>query len=447
MASVLETDAARQWLSQFKEQDIDAARAMLHGMHFVSQNMLESAWKNELDEISQFEHNVPIAIYAIREIDKIIPEHGRLSEADVSKGSKCLMVRGEKVAVTQECYSIRSNLKPEPYFDSVDPAKTPDRLRLGASVGSEGPTANFIRDYCQSLQEKSISCFDHPSVSKLLKAKVRRIVLLDDVIGSGERLRQFLWAFFSNKTIRSWVSGKHVRVSTCVFGCSESQRKNILNDWRVDEVRYRQLLRAGSSMWNRGEEEEVRRVCKKYARLTKRNWWSLGFNEAFTFIAFEHKVPNTNPAILWARGKEWKPLFPKRPRLIGEDWPTSATGADMAASVLSAASDRPLAEAIENGQFACMERDVLVALTLLRRSACDSLWLERRLGWSPQKSAAIVAFCETRGWYSPATGVSDTGRKELARIKKLNKKRRPDDMPAENGYYYPKSLRGSRNHS
>ncbi len=447
MASILETDAARQWLLQFKEQDIDAARAMLHGMHFVSQNMLESAWKNELDEICQSDSNVPVAIYAIREIDKIIPEHGRLPVANVSKGSRYLMVGGEKVAVTQDCFDTRSDLKPEPYFDPVAPAKNPDRLRLGASVGSEGPTANFIRDYCQASQEKSIFCLDHPSINKLLNAKVRRIVLLDDVIGSGERLRQFLWAFFSNKTIRSWASGKHIRVSTCVFGCSESQREKILNDWRVDEIRYRQLLRAGSSLWKSGEEEEVRRVCKKYARLTKRSWWSLGFNEAFTFIAFEHKVPNTNPAILWARGKEWKPLFPNRPRLIGEDWPTSATDADVAASVLSAARNRPLAEAIENGQFACMERDVLVALTLLRRPACDSLWLERKLEWSPQKTAAIVAFCETRGWYSAATGVSDTGREELARIKKLNKKHRPDDMPAENGYYFPKSLRGSRNHS
>ena len=279
------------------------------------------------------------------------------------------------------------------------------------------------------------------------KSKVRHIVLLDDVVGSGERLRQFLWAFFSNKTIRSWVSGKQVSVSVVCYGFSESQRENLSKDWRVDRIRYRQLLPAGSPLWNCDEQNEVKRICADYARLTKRKWWRYGFNDAFTFIAFEHKIPNTNPAILWARGKEWKPLFPLRPRMINETWPSSIPESEMAASVLLEAGNRPLGEIIRNGLLAGMERDVLVALTLIRRSKRDSVWLERKLGWSPQKVIGVLAFCEQRGWYSQEMGITTSGRKELTRVKKLQKRRSEHDILQENCYYFPVSLRGSRNHS
>ena len=94
-----------------------------------------------------------------------------------------------------------------------------------------------------------------------------------------------------------------------------------------------------------------------------------------------------------------------------------------------------------------MERDVLVALTLIRRSKRDSVWLERKLGWSPQKVVGVLAFCKERGWYSQEMGITRSGREELTRVKKLQKRRSEHDILKENCYYFPVSLRGSRNHS
>src|SRR5262249_35833927 len=69
----------------------------------------------------------------------------------------------------------------------------------------------------------------------------------------------------------------------------------------------------------------------------------LGYKGAFTSIVFEHKCPNTNPAILWAGAATWKALFEDRPKLGFPVWPVAAPLAAQEQRILKAIRQERLA--------------------------------------------------------------------------------------------------------
>jgi hypothetical protein len=84
----------------------------------------------------------------------------------------------------------------------------------------------------------------------------------------------------------------------------------------IAEVISSQPIESGRVFWTKEQRKNVEDLCREYGPRSGRRNMSLGFGGAMTLIVFQHKCPNTVPAILWSsNGKSWKSLFPTRPEL------------------------------------------------------------------------------------------------------------------------------------
>jgi hypothetical protein len=140
----------------------------------------------------------------------------------------------------------------------------------------------------------------------------------------------------SNRTIKSWCSFGWIKIRILAYAATSAGIGRVQREKRQDGVRYERLVGEGGSHWSEAQRTEVKRICANYAEKTSRRFIPVGYEKAFTCIVFEHKCPNTNPPILWAGSKSWKPMFEARPKLGFPVWPIATELADQEQRILEA---------------------------------------------------------------------------------------------------------------
>jgi len=196
--------------------------------------------------------------------------------------------------------------------------------RPAQSLGSEDLVCSLISQFCRSKQPQWL---DHPSVGILKSSKVRRIIFIDDSIGSGERVSSFARNFFSNKSIRSLWSMGFIDVYIVSIYRSSFAESRIVEAFPGSDHRGRKRPRCSKihflSDWIYGGNIQCHRwgrdssrftdLCTKYGKFGKiiRGFW-LGFGQSYSPYLFEHGAPDNIPGILFCRSKKWSPLFPDR---------------------------------------------------------------------------------------------------------------------------------------
>ena len=149
-----------------------------------------------------------------------------------------------------------------------------------------------------------------PSVASMRAEKVRHVVLVDDLLGSGGRLRRF-WKAWASKSLKSWLSSRFCQLWVVCYAAHNSglragmKRITYLNE---DHVLAHVRLHPDAAYWP-GRIEEL---CEEYAQRTAKARAASGVGGVMCPIVFQHGCPNNCPAILWAEGKTWRALFPNR---------------------------------------------------------------------------------------------------------------------------------------
>ena len=161
------TQAADHFLKQFDFSDGATAAALIDSLILVSHDKFQAGLSGSLRLLIN-ESQRPLALYAVR-------------EADAS-----------------------------PYFDSSDPKHRPSAVRSGARVGSEGTIAHLLRDTANTYGTSKV--LDHPTVAAMRAGKVWQLVIVDDRIGSGQRMTKFIRSLSRHSTIKSWLSYGYVRI-------------------------------------------------------------------------------------------------------------------------------------------------------------------------------------------------------------------------------------------
>lgn len=306
-----ETSEALEWLSQFREAELPIARRLLDDLGIVTPTDFTVQMRRLVLRAIEGYHET-VALYPVWEV--VRPRVRRdgtvleLGESIFPLDQPC----DSELALTAEGGSGSGPAdpnRPKPRLTIPDP-----RIPIAGSVGT------FVQ-LIAAIQRERENSLDRPACHLLRTTRCHQVLLLDDVVGSGKRVTDYLEAFYRHPTIKSWFSyGKIAFTVVCYAATKRAVRRLAIyrprkNHTRPHPVRvvYDQILFNGRSFWSVEERRSIEALCRKYAYRTSRPKWPLGFRDAFSMIVFPHGIPNTAPAILWA-GKpgEWKPLFPER---------------------------------------------------------------------------------------------------------------------------------------
>jgi hypothetical protein len=164
-----------------------------------------------------------------------------------------------------------------------------------------------------------------PSLNMIMNQKFDKIILVDDLVGSGERTLDFLSTLYKHPKLRSWISSKHIEIDVVAFMASQAGQR-LIRKWSRNESRAKlHFLNLAPSFHDLKDSAPLIQICLDYA--DKKERLPLGFEDTAIRVVFSHSAPNNLPAILYRsifrkykptnanlhlELANWVPLFPRR---------------------------------------------------------------------------------------------------------------------------------------
>lgn len=251
------SQVANKWLAQFIGADKEVARQLLRKLTLVSE--------------SEFDVGIQIAI------DSILKEVGK-----------------ENVAL----------------FSIPEPPSTYDTEGIRRVKGSSADRVKHILENLVRVHGDRVRA--NPTVHSMRSDRIRNIVLVEDFIGSGDRISGYWRAGqeAADKSVKSWISYNWIKIWVVSYAAIEegiaSVRSTIpkLPKNRIITVLPIQKKREHLTI-------PMIMIAEKYGANLRKSMW-LGYSDGGGTIIFQHGCPNNAPAILWANGNRFKALFPDR---------------------------------------------------------------------------------------------------------------------------------------
>lgn len=396
---LLDADQAIAWLDQFLDRDRIVATRLLESLILVE----DSAFKDRL---------------------------ARLIRERVAKAAGCCAIFASR------------EVHPASYFPA-NPDQRPDAVGGGAGVGSEGPVANLIRDIVRDIGPKAL---DHPSINIMRATKCREILLVDDLVGTGHRLKKFCNALYGHPTIRSWTSLGFLHFTGIVYAKTLRGERYVLKYSPVRSVIASRTIGSGRRWWSNQDRKEMASLCRGYAPMTTRPGLPLGIGEAFTCVVFQHKCPNTAPAILWASGRKWRGMFSDRPGFDFPVWEVQNHPDLNHQSVLQSVGQHRLSRSDWPKYISSGGRLRMMTLAAVAKRITKPGILSDILDVEQQLAERSLDECVKAGWLTWEHRLTSAGRIELENAKRLLLVEETHP-PLKANFYFPKQFRGAKSSS
>jgi hypothetical protein len=194
--------------------------------------------------------------------------------------------------------------------------------RPAQSQGSEDFVQAIVANMMKSGDQRFL---DHPELSMLKNQRVRHIALIDDSLGSGKRVSDFIDLFLGkSKTLMSWWSYGLFQFHVVALVRSEAAEKHILkylpgSDHPCRKTRksaklhfvgeYHYDENALKSRWG-SNATQIIDLCDSIRSIPYMA--QRGFGGVMANVIFHHSVPDNSPGMLWYEAEGWNPLFPGR---------------------------------------------------------------------------------------------------------------------------------------
>lgn len=408
-----ESTSARRWIDQFKLGDQDDAASLIDRLELFNETQVAEAIARQLESIDTRPGRV--ALYAEREIaeatafpiEAYTDAHGRLRDRAVMNAT----------------------------FKPVSP-------RRGATrVGSEG----WIAFQISQAIKANPRFVNHPSPKQYLSTnkqnRIRKIVIVTDFIGSGDRIWTMLDKFWRVPTFAAWWSRQYIRFHiVAAAGTSVGVARIKLHPCKatVGVVAVVPTLTGPQpKKWAAAWLSLARRYGKNHHK-------PLGHGDIAALIAFEYGMPNNVPAILGEKFKHWKPFF--RGRASSDLRPFFGLP-PTATDLLRSAVEHRWAQLKHALDFRSRRRDkteMLAFLLALRGQWHTDAEIEvaERSGLPTENVARLHRQAMAAGWISDRSRLTDSGRK-LLKAGTVPRKRVSNTVVGSTEVYYPKSLRVS----
>ena len=314
-----ETPTGKRWRNQFASMDQPVAQRLLDDLIVVSPTAFAVGMRRSIEAIVRSEPQA-VALYPIWKIACLN------DETDVS-ASPPVSALPTRISNASPCHRTQGLV--ESVFPLEPPTSGEDRQipnPISGIAGSVGSAIHIIADLKKQFGGRVL---DRPALRVLRAVKCKRIVLVDDCVGSGRRALRYLQAFYRHPTVKSWCSYPGLRFTIVCYAATRAGSR-LIEDYRTDrdvarahpaEVDTIHSLMAGRGFWSEGDRLALEDLCHRYAPRTSRARIPLGFGGSMSMVVFPHAIPNTSPPILWSSSKTWQGLFPTRavpPKLLNE---------------------------------------------------------------------------------------------------------------------------------
>lgn len=398
---LLLTRQGEAWLEFFDEPDRPLIRELTGALSLVSLTEFERSLAKLVFEVVAESRTV--AIYSAREFEE------------------CLSFDGED----DDCES------------GLDAAPR------GGDIGSEGRTAHIARQIRRSASTKFVV---HPSISKLRDGTVDHIVVIDDILGTGNRCSAYLDQLWKYATIKSWWSYKLIKFSVVAYAGTEDAIRLVQRHRCQPQVHVHRYCPTISSLpWPPQRRTAALAVCNKYA-----NQWRirypLGYKKTASLLVFEHGCPNNVPSIFWGQAvkgpEDWRAIFEGRSTAGGTS--TAFPGefeASTPVSALISAGQHRLAAALSSVVDRPLSARMLLVLSLVWKGRRRSETLAHATGLTVNDCNELLETCIAAGFISPLRRITSAGIAELKGAINARGLRLNPVPPVGNDVYYPVALR------
>ena len=249
-----DTPQAHDWLRQFDFVDQQVARQLLRRLDLVSQ--------------SDFDQRIQVLVESIL---------------------KC---------APRENFALFTVCEPPPKTFEEDQARR-----------VPGSSADRIKHIIENLSRvHGDRVRANPTVESMRQERVRNVILVEDLIGTGNRITGF-WHERAPKSVKSWISYRWTRLWVASYAVMDEGRYAMRRVLPIDDARIATVV--PQPHHKLGLTDPMVHVAKKYGqRLVGRHWRGYGGGGALT--VFQHGCPNNTPAILWCTKGRFRALFSDR---------------------------------------------------------------------------------------------------------------------------------------
>ncbi|WP_233968158.1 phosphoribosyltransferase-like protein [Pectobacterium polaris] len=409
------TQQGEKWLNQFDELDREAAKLLLNSLTLVSHTEFRRNLENLIMEASA-KVDGPVGLYAIRELEK---------QSDEGFLSTRVIPFFEQSILSKDGKSVNS-------------------VEATSDQGSEAIVAQIIRQFSKANPNKILN---HPSKEQLRFHQCDSLIFIDDYIGSGRRVYEFIDAFWRDKTIVSWLSTKHIKIQVVAYSATEKGMAQLGSlKAKPELVIYRDSPTFKTLPIKSERRDALLHLCEKYGRkaLKKRKhvWW--GFNKGMSSLIFEHGCPNNTPAILWAtedKNGEWIGIFPNRTidSTTVSVFPFEIVRGD-AVQTLHDVGQLRLAKSgalTRRGKLGIL---ILVVLGLVAKGQRKRSAISYATGLNQKDCDLLLSKCIKWKFISPEIRITPQGLSELSAAKNTSISLK-NPLAVGSDYYYPRQLR------
>lgn len=411
---LIHTEQGKKWLNQFKPIDQETAILIANSLTLVSHTEFERNLLTKMEELASSIEGT-VGFFAIRELEK----------EKTSEGFDGAVL---------------------PFYSQVESSdgKSVNALSASSNQGSEAKVANIIRQLCKSNPQKYLN---HPTLENLRSNKSDAVIFVDDFIGSGGRVHEFLDAFWLEKTVVSWLSGKQMSFHVVAYSGTESGIAYAGRHKSTPQIHiYRDAPTFDTFHWGADKKNRIKELCRKYgyiANKKRKNMWC-GYREGMAAIIFEHGCPNNTPTILWEpdfTGSGWNGLFPNRTisSSTASVFPSEIVRGDHI-QILEDAGQKKLAHSASLIRRGLAGQIILIVLGLIAKGQRKRSTLSFATGLNVDDCERVIEKCIKWRFITVQRRITEKGLAELNAARKL-RIGQLTVLDKGTDYYYPKQLR------
>jgi hypothetical protein len=319
--------------------------------------------------------------------------------------------------------------KTESYFPQ-DNNKAPLIQSSEEYLGSEAYVSNVITQLSRYNVKKIIRKDGKaPSLNELIHRKVKALILVDDLIGSGKRVCDFLDAIYRNEKIKNLICQNKIKVHIVAFMASEIGEASIYQWAKEKHVSINMtVINKCPTFHNLLLSESYLKLCKDYSFRGERK--PIGFQDTAVRVVFEHSAPNNLPTIFY---KDITKYFPKNSEITGlnKSWSALFSGRAVFEEFKYQASNtktkRPVSKIIN-----------LILKTLSSASPMNLRSLSDLTGLNSLDLKNYITLCEKFKMLEDKNGLVSITQQGVIELESLSNIKKPIEINTE--LYYPAAL-------
>lgn len=362
--SIENSSQINEWLSLFDESEKPIAKTLLTKLRFVSRDDY-SHWLRQT--IENFDPKATHALYSVRKLND-----GKIKH---------------------------------PFWDT----NGVPFVRPHKSQGSEDLVYSLISNI---VRANPSNFYDHPSLHKLKEENIRNYILIDDSVGSGDRVSDFINNMLDNPTFLSWWSLGWIKLTIVCFAIPDSSKNKIIGKIRGSDHGLRKYPKSSkisfvshfvynkswlSQRWG-DKFREIIELCKNKKKV--QNWARLGYGDILSNLVFYHSVPNNIPGILWFQNTKWQGLMPGRaiPSWLIDLLQTQENGS-------------------HSGKNHTLSEDLLTLLVMSKKGVRRPSSIALRLGVDTKYASELIRRAKNFGLLTDKGRLTKTGLNKLVQSK------------------------------